>query len=1047
MQQYRLNFRLLIGLAVGMVLSAGIVYSIWHFRIKHLSVVLAEQADKSLAAEDYKGTVQNLQQYLAIQPKDNEQRVKYAKAYGLLAEQIDTSLDDRSRAVGVMEQTLRDIPDQPELRKQLAKFYGSVGVYKDAINHLNFILDDPEAKVLKSNYLFQSQNFDEALKLAYSLIGFNPDKEEFDASQATLTDKPIIYYNTAVTLHDNKDRADLAERIINQAVQANPKSAEAYLLRGRYFIGIKEVDRGRSDITKALELGPEDADVLLAAVDLAADDKAYDKARELAEKGKKLDRKDWRYYQVIAKLLNAQKDYPGALQQLADGLKASPGGGRNLLFTQAQLQAESQDFTGLRATIDRMKDMGFATEYRDWYEAKALMGESNWIRAVTLLSRLRPWAESRGAGLSAELYFNLALSYEKLGQFDLADRAYDAVLERAPNSDPARFGKQRVSNRLAKSGTKSDDDPLKIMIDETKAKPKKDQDWEKVKQEIDRIVEERGLDDTARKILWGQVLLSREMYTEARALAGELNRSVPKDLRVQSFMLNTLRADPNQGPEAALKLMGQLPLEDSAYWRLFKAELMLAKRDDDTGPQLAGLLTGVDDWDVQQKVQLWSGLADYFIALSMVDEAKRCLTQVADAQPGDLQARMKLFNVALDLNDDAGMQAAQDEVLKVVGSKNDSSWLSTEARRQLSLIRRGRELRDKLDDVRQLVGRALTGRPDWSDLHLINAEIELLANNRKLALEELDRAKATGRLMPTAVAMHIRLLAQDGQLARAAQMLDDLPESSRFTLLGDLYWELLFRTDKADQAIQSAHAQAEANPKNALLQFRYGQLLARAADQPGVSDDKKKVGLEQAVQAVEQAVKMQPDLTDAWYSLIVFNAIARKQDAALKALRDAQLSLPGDDLQRILAKSYEALNGWFDAESIYRSIYEADPSDIARVKQLAAFYVGPSYKGPNMQDKVTPLVNQILRAGAEGKIPPDDDNLLWARRIAPGCWRPLAITSICAGRKTCWPPTLKTAACRSKTGRKWRRFSPRGRNLSRSLRRSACSKRLNDRSN
>jgi cellulose synthase operon protein C len=67
---------------------------------------------------------------------------------------------------------------------------------------------------------------------------------------------------------------------------------------------------------------------------------------------------------------------------------------------------------------------------------------------------------------------------------------------------------------------------------------------------------------------------------------------------------------------------------------------------------------------------------------------------------------------------------------------------------------------------------------------------------------------------------------------------------------------------------------------------------------------------------------------------------------------------------------------------MYREIHEADPEDLGRVQQFAAFYTGPIYQRPDRREKAAPLINKILKAGADKKLPPNDGNLLWARRIA-----------------------------------------------------------------
>jgi tetratricopeptide (TPR) repeat protein len=295
---------------------------------------------------------------------------------------------------------------------------------------------------------------------------------------------------------------------------------------------------------------------------------------------------------------------------------------------------------------------------------------------------------------------------------------------------------------------------------------------------------------------------------------------------------------------------------------------------------------------------------------------------------------------------------------------------------------------EALPDIRRIIDNALKQRPDWHELWLANGDLELYANNPQLALEHYAKAEKSGRPNPRAVAQHIRLLALFGQYKQAGELLDRIPEQLRQTLLDQFYTEILFRTNKVDDAIREARTAAEANPTNPQRQFWYGQLLARSLQMPDLPAEQKKTRSADAVTALRKAVELEPELPDAWYSIIMLHAQQDNLDAAQQALRDAQLSLAGDNLQIFLAKSYEALGRWFDAETMYRAVYEMDPKDVRRAQQLAAFYLGPVYPVPDRLAKATPLLNQIMRAaeevGADGKkvLPPNDGNLLWARRMA-----------------------------------------------------------------
>jgi tetratricopeptide (TPR) repeat protein len=140
---------------------------------------------------------------------------------------------------------------------------------------------------------------------------------------------------------------------------------------------------------------------------------------------------------------------------------------------------------------------------------------------------------------------------------------------------------------------------------------------------------------------------------------------------------------------------------------------------------------------------------------------------------------------------------------------------------------------------------------------------------------------------------------------------------------------------------------------------------------------------------MQRTTELQPEFPEAWFALIGYNMALGNEEAAQKTLRDAQLVLSGDNLPIFLARSYESLassseptSRWFDAETMYRAVYEAAPDDYQRVQQLAAFYMGPVYQRPDRQAKATPLINKLLRAGAEGKLPAGDSNVSWARRMA-----------------------------------------------------------------
>src|SRR3954467_2558891 len=255
-----------------------------------------------------------------------------------------------------------------------------------------------------------------------------------------------------------------------------------------------------------------------------------------------------------------------------------------------------------------------------------------------------------------------------------------------------------------------------------------------------------------------------------------------------------------------------------------------------------------------------------------------------------------------------------------------------------------------------------------------------MSNNQASALKHYDRAEELGRPPIFAIVRHIRLLVAHGRFNDAGKLLDRIPEQARQSLLGNAYTEILFQTKQVDDAIKQAKAAAEADPTNPQSQYWYSQLLARSAQ--GQSEAQRKETMKLAIAAMQSATQLQPELPEPWFALIRYYLVQKDESSAQKTMRDAQLSLTGDTLPMFLARSYELLHRPFDAETMYREIYETDPNDIERAQQLAAFYMGPLYQRDDRQTKVSPLLNQILKAGAEGKVPANDANLLWTRRQA-----------------------------------------------------------------
>ena len=140
--------------------------------------------------------------------------------------------------------------------------------------------------------------------------------------------------------------------------------------------------------------------------------------------------------------------------------------------------------------------------------------------------------------------------------------------------------------------------------------------------------------------------------------------------------------------------------------------------------------------------------------------------------------------------------------------------------------------------------------------------------------------------------------------------------------------------------------------------------------------------LSEANKAMERCVELAPESADAWTALLTIRALSKVPESANQTLRDAQLALSEDQLMDFWPRGYEIMGRWFDAENMYTTAFEARPDDYFLMRTLATFYRGSGYPLTDGTAKAAPFINDILRAGAEGKIPQDDPSLQWARRTA-----------------------------------------------------------------
>ncbi len=993
MQRYRVSYTVLFTIVVSLFVGLGAVYGLWMFQINRNAGSLIERAEKATAAEDYRVAGELYQQYLSVRPNDEAIMVARANAWHQYINKEDNPrAEERLQSYKVMEDTVRKLPKQDGLRRQVVEICMSRNfrLYSDAIKHVQILLDNnPEDKdfmILHARCLTLSGNI-EAESYAKKLIGFDPTTETFDETKAKAPNSAIVYCNLADLLREQRGRPKLADRVMEQLVNANPDSYEAYLNRGQYYQKLDNKDRAESDFRKAYELNSENEEVLLAMGLLYKDQENNEEAKRMFTVAKEKYPEDSRFYQQLADILMRNSEYDQALEEVNRGIKAVKKAESMLLLAyKADLQIRSTDFKGVQETIADMRDHGFRPEYVDWISARLMLSESKWWEASKALKKVRPLMSQFGGDIPSQIDLQLGLCYEKLGQLELAQNAYEEALRRNSKLEPAMLGMRRVMSRLQIPDTADAIPSFQTLIQEMRELPEEQQDWTKIEQRVEELAEARQLSEKDRLLLHVEMMLMLQKYSAANELVQKAYELAPDDLHIRRVGMQVLNQDPDMGPAEALKFLEDRLISefgDSPVLRVDKAGLLIAINDVDLPQQLAALTEGIDDWSTNDKIQLWNALAGKYYQIGMRDEALRGWTKVTELAPNDLPTRLMLFGVAHDARDDASMQAAQKRILEVV-DRGDPTYLYTEARRRLTLLRQGELAIEDLPAIIELVSTAAEDRPDWDRLHLLRAEIAMINGDEDRALQYYQRASQLGRSPVGAIIQHIRLLVSRGRFEEAKLVVDRLPKATRQQAIGQLYAEILFNNEDVPAAITSAQLVVDQAPDNASKQLWYGQLMAKIAQAESLNVDEKEEADAKAGEAFRRSVDLDSSLQEAWLALISYHMYHKDRPNAEQALREAQLALSSERLPLMVAKCHEVMGRAFDAENLYRSACESNSDDLFATRQLAVFYLTGlnGYNRPQRIARATPLVNTILKSYAEGKVPGDNTNVVWARRTA-----------------------------------------------------------------
>ncbi len=906
----RLNVRLLLWTA-GVVLTVCVCAHLLHgVQQRGNAGALLRQAERAVEEGHVGKAVTYYRHYLVYEPDDPAALAAYARAL----DRLPFSPTTRLQTFLVMEQAVRRDPTRHDLRERLVRLAINMRRFADAERHLEGLATalpargDVEHQLgwcqeARGNYPAAAASFARAIKKA-------PMQLE-------------SYVLLAELLQRQLDQPEEAARVLDQMVEANPKSHKALLARARRHRERGALDAALADARRAADLAPKEADVLLTVADVARDRDEPATAREALKRGLELHPRDERFYRTLAALELESGRRAEAVACLRRGLAAVPEGGlapqlADLLLDEGNLD----EATALAARVRKAGDMGTA----DYLEGRALAARGRWLEALDRLEAARArfgWSGHSVTG-AARVEVWLGKCHEQEGDTDLRLAAFRRAVALDPALPVARLG---LAAALLDSG--ASEEGLAEARRLTTGTPPPGawavlaralarRDGNSARAALERAAKENPNAPEV-TLLRAEVLEGQGDGEGALALLREAVEARPKDARFWATLADVTRRAGDASEAAEVLEQAHKSAGDSIDLRLARvrqagearAELERLAQEARGGLRPA------------EQARLLRRLAEALQQAGAVESAGQAWREVATLRPKDLSSRLMRFDLALRSGHDQECDAILGEIRAVEGEEG-VVWRVAEAGRLVAKATHGD--RSGLGAARQRVAEAKKRHPDWTRVPLLEAALDELEGQFDSAAGHYQRAVDLGERRLAVLVRLARLHYQSGRYVEAGRTLRLLEEQGPLTrdqarLAADI--ALVQRDHRRALALGRQAVTTDARDYRDHLWLAHVQ---SAAGQEGDAED-----------TLRRAVQVGANIPDPWVALVRHLTRTGKRDQAEEVLREATRKLPESRSPLPLARCNEALGHLKRAEAFYREALKARPHDLVALRATADF--------------------------------------------------------------------------------------------------------------
>ena len=914
----KLNVKLVASVVGGLLVFSVGVHFLHGYQVERNAYRLLERADQAVAAKEDAKALIYYDQYLALVPNDVDTMQKYA-------ELLDRRPDDADPVdlVVKMEKVLRVKSDQHELRFRLVH---------------NLLWLDRTAEALVNLKKLQTTWPDKAIILhmtgwCQEALHEYPQAARSFEEAIRINPKQIRSYALlADLLRDRLTQPEEGHKVMDQLVQANAESYEAYLLRAHFRRQVDEKG-AESDRQTAYRLAPDQPEVILAVADAARAKGNWTEAVKLLQEGVKRFPKETDFYKRIAdvKMLTAKNSE--AIDHLKTGLAQAPRS-NELSVLLIDLLIDEKQHQEARTRIGDLIKAGMRPALPSYLNARLAIADKQWSEAIKLLLSAR---HNLGAGSewSSRVQVLLGLSYRQLGDHEQELQAFRQAVQDEPNWTVANVGLAAAllnNGRLEEAGQALE--PLRAakdlpteywlllsraLIYRQMRLPEAERRWDAVEEALGKA-DPKSVETAAVR---AEMRMAHGDFVAAKAVLEKARLDHPADVSL-TCALADLAARQSQFDEAE-KILNQA--DDSIEVRLAKCRLWSGRANAADRAKLARLGELRDtNFTPEQRARLGRELADAWQRLGDGARAESLWREVARLVPKDLRSRSALFDMALQKNQMSSARLWLDEMRAIEGEQG-RLWRYGEA---ALLVQDARGRRSQLDEARKKLLELEQLHKNWSRVTLLSATISELEGNQPQAIQEYTRALELGETQPRVLMNLLNLLIQRREFSKAET------ELTKYEQKLPLTQEL---------------ARIGAEIAMGMRDGQYARLAMKRAEQAvplPVRDYRDALWLARIYQAAGETAKAEAMLRDSlreaghtpdtWIAWMEHLQQTKQREQALQELERLKKELPQSRQPLTIVRCYEALHLVAEAGKAYQDALRTAPEDFILLAYAADFY-------------------------------------------------------------------------------------------------------------